>query len=495
MKHALRHISIVSLAALVLLAAGCGTPAANGKNGRPNGTGGQRPGGAGPTVSVKAQLADRGDVATFIMASTTLDAVRSVDVFSKATGIAASVNFEEGDYVAAGKVLIKLDDREIRNTYNQNALAVNQAEIALSQAKVRKEQAASDYKRNEELFREKLVSTQEYEKSKLDDDYSQLALENAEFDLKVARERYAAAKIQLENTEIISPIAGVISERLVETGDMIKTNDKVAAMADLNLLLARVFVPETELHRLREGLSARLEPESLPGKRFTGTVKLISPTIDAATGTGKVTVEIRDASRQLKPGMFVNVYLTTSVHQDVVRIYRKAIWHEKEEDWVFIIGEGDKVQKRKVTLGFTEEPWVEVTSGLQPGEKVVTVGQDSLDEGFAVQVAAMEGESREEQMARAQQAAQQAVRKTAAARPPAGGPAGAESPGGMGHPGSGQGGAPGAGMMRGPMAEIMQNPDARAEVEAKRKSDPDLFRDPEKRRAFFQQLMEKYGKK
>jgi len=58
-----------------------------------------------------------------------------------------------------------------------------------------------------------------------------------------------------------------------------------------------------------------------------------------------------------------------------------------------------------------------------------------------------------------------------------------------------QGGAPGAGMMRGPMAEIMQNPDARAEVEAKRKSDPDLFRDPEKRRAFFQQLMEKYGKK
>jgi len=311
----------------------------------------------------------------------------------------------------------------------------------------------------------------------------------------VARERYAAAKIQLENTEIISPIAGVISERLVETGDMIKTNDKVAAMADLNLLLARVFVPETELHRLREGLSARLEPESLPGKRFTGTVKLISPTIDAATGTGKVTVEIRDASRQLKPGMFVNVYLTTSVHQDVVRIYRKAIWHEKEEDWVFIIGEGDKVQKRKVTLGFTEEPWVEVTSGLQPGEKVVTVGQDSLDEGFAVQVAAMEGESREEQMARAQQAAQQAVRKTAAARPPAGGPAGAESPGGMGAPGSGQGGAPGAGMMRGPMAEIMQNPDARAEVEAKRKSDPDLFRDPEKRRAFFQQLMEKYGKK
>jgi len=153
------------------------------------------------------------------------------------------------------------------------------------------------------------------------------------------------------------------------------------------------------------------------------------------------------------------------------------------------------VQKRKVTLGFTEEPWVEVTSGLQPGEKVVTVGQDSLDEGFAVQVAAMEGESREEQMARAQQAAQQAVRKTAAVRPPAGGPAGAEGPGGMGAPGSGQGGAPGAGMMRGPMAEIMQNPDARAEVEAKRKSDPDLFRDPEKRRAFFQQLMEKYGKK
>ncbi len=493
MKHALRHISLVSLAALALLAAGCGTPAANGKNGRPNGAGGQRPGGAGPTVSVKAQIADRGDVATFIMASTTLDAVRSVDVYSKATGIAASVNFEEGDYAASGRVLIKLDDREIRNTYNQNALAVSQAEIALSQAKVRKEQAASDYKRNEELFREKLVSTQEYEKSKLDDDYSRLALENAEFDLKVARERYAAVKIQLENTEIIAPIDGVISERLVETGDMIKTNDKVAAMADLNLLLARVFVPETELHRLREGLSARIEPESLPDKRFTGTVKLISPTIDATTGTGKVTIEVRDVSRQLKPGMFVNVYLTTSIHQDVVRIYRKAIWHEKEEDWVFIIGDGDKVQKRKVTLGFTEEPWVEVTSGLQPGEKVVTVGQDSLDEGSAVQVAPWKARAaRNRWPARPAWAPNRRrssmARKTAAAGPAAGGPAGAI---GAGAPG----GAPGGGMMRGPMAEIMQNPDARAVIEAKRKSDPALFQDPEKRRAFFQQLMEKYGKK
>ena len=478
MKNSHLPILIATIVILTLLAAGCGSNAANsgpGGNGKPGGPGG-RPGGAGPTVSVKAQLAGRGSVATFIMASTTLDAMRSVDVYAKATGIATALHFEEGDVVAAGKLLVKLEDHEIRNEYNQSALAISQSEIALEQAKVRKEQAASDYKRNQDLFNDNLVSSQEFEKTKLDDEYARLALENAQFDLKVARERYAAAKFQLENTEILAPIDGVVTERPVEPGDMIKTNDKVAALADVSLLLARVHVPETELHRIREGLSARLEPESMSGRSFTGTVRLISPTIDSATGTGKVTIEIRDASRQLKPGMFVNVYLTTSVHQDVVRVYRKAIWHEKEEDWVFIIGPDNKVAKRKVTLGYTEEPWVEVTSGLQPGEKVVTVGQDSLDEGFAIQVASMEGESKEEQRDRAKTAAEQAVRKAAAA-----GPA--------------QAGTEGGGQTRGPMGALMQNPKARAEVEAKRQSDPELFRDPEKRRAFFQQLNEKYGKK
>jgi len=480
MKRTTYFLTLATVIAFSLLAAGCGSDSANtgpGANGRTGGGPGGRPGGAGPTVSVKAQLAERGSVATFIMASTTLDAMSGVDVYAKATGIATSLQFEEGDVVTAGKVLVKLEDREIRNEYNQAALAINQSEIALQQAKVRKEQSASDYKRNEDLFHENLVSSQEYEKSKLDDEYARLALENAQYDLKVARERYAAAKIQLENTEILAPIDGVVTERPVEPGDMIKTNDKVAALADVSLLLARVHVPETELHRIREGLSARIEPEYMAGRKFTGTVRLISPTIDAATGTGKVTIEIRDASRQLKPGMFVTVYLTTSVHQDVVRVFRKAIWHEKEEDWVFIIGPDNKVSKRKVTLGYTEEPWVEVTDGLQPGEKVVTVGQDSLDEGFAIQVASMEGESREEQLSRAQAATEQATRKAAATGPGSGGP--------------GSGGD----ARRGAMMELMQNPKVRAEVEAKRQSDPELFRDDAKRRAFFQQLLEKYGKK
>jgi membrane fusion protein (multidrug efflux system) len=463
MKRPFRTILLAFTAGLILAAAGCGTSPGNSDPGAdPAGAGGRGPhaGGAGPTVSVKAQIVTRGDVATFIMASTTLDAVRSVDVYAKATGIAMAVNFEEGDLVPAGKVLIKLDDREIRNEYTQADLAVRQAEIALEQAKVRKEQAASDYKRNSDLFKENLVSSQEYEKSKLDDEFSRLASDNADYDLKVARERYAAAKIQLENTEIMAPIDGVVTERPVELGDMIKVNDKVAALADMSLLLARVHVPETELHRIREGLSARIEPESMPGKSFTGTVKLISPTIDSTTGTGKVTLEIRDASHQLKPGMFVNVYLTTSMHQDVVKVLRKAIWHEKEEDWAFVIGPDNKVQKRKVTLGYTEEPWVEVVSGLNAGDKVVTVGQDSLDEGFSVQVAAMEGAGPEES-------------RTGPPPPvaPPGDPAGAE------------------------MMKLMQNPAVRAEVDKKRQTDPETFRDPEKRRIYFKSLAEKYGNK
>lgn len=462
-------ILTISLAA-VLLVAGCGSgttqTGANRQAGsrpgmaNPGGHGDPAPPSSGPVISVKAQKAIRGNVANFIQTSTTLDATRSVDVFSKATGIAVNVDFEEGDQVRADQLLVKLDDKEIQNQYNQSKLAVDQAEIALKQAKVRKEQSASDFKRNSDLLKEKLVSQQEYDKSKLDDEYAQLTLENATNDLKVAREKFDASKIQLENTEIRSPISGIITERVIETGDMVKTNDKVCAIADMSLLLARVYVPETDLHRIQVGQAARVESEALPGVAFQGKVSLISPVINADTGTGKVTIEISDSSRRLKPGMFVNAYLTTSLHENVIKVLRKAVWHQNEEDWLFVVKKDDTVEKRKVTLGYTENDWVEIQSGLNAGETVVTVGQDSLDNGFGVKIAEYEGETREQRMARDQQEQ----------------PAPASNP-------------------RMQMMQLMQNPAVQQEIEAARKSDPGMFRDPEKRREFFRKLQEKYGKK
>ena len=416
-------------------------------------------------ISVKAEHAVSGDVSTFIQASTTLEAERNVDVFSKVTAIAKNVLFEEGDHVHKRQLLIKLDDEEILNNYKQAKLAVDQAEVALKQAQVRKEQAEVTYKRNKQLLDEKLVSVQEYENSKLDNDYAALTLKNARYDLKVARERLAAAKINLENTEIKSPIDGIISERLVEVGDMVKANDKVCSIVDTDPLLARVYVPEVDMKQIKVGQQARVEAESVPDEKFFGKVVLLSPVIDPETGTGKVTVAIHDTSSKLKPGMFVNVYLTTSVHRNVVKILRKAVWHEKEEDWVYVVGPDSKVEKRKVKLGYIEDPWVEIVNGVKPGETVVTVGQDSLDNGYQVQI--MEYESPGENVKVPSKLVKKAKNRPGAV----------------------------SSSRRMQFMQLMANPRAREEMMKMRSEHPETFRYPEKRKEFFKKLLKKYGKK
>jgi len=466
-------IITISLAAVLLTAAlvlsGCGGDAAGNSEGRRPFMGDTSARQTAPEISVKAQQAVRGNVATFILASTTLEAKRTVEVYSKGTGLVEQMNFEEGDRVVKDQLLVKLDEREVLNEYNQAKLAIQQAEIALQQAKVRKEQAASDYERNKQLLRENLVSQQEYDRTELDDKYAQLTLDDSEYALRVARERYEAAKIQLENTEIRAPITGIVSARAVELGQMIRANDPVSTLTDMEHLLARVHIPETDIQRISSGQAARVEAESLPGRQFRGSVTLISPVIDSETGTGKVTIEITDRTGNLKPGMFVNAYLTTSVHENVVKILRKAVWHEKEEDWVFIVRPDNTVEKRRIETGYTEEDWVEITNGVNEKELVVTVGQDSLDEGFPVKVAEYEGPPPTDRPLQVE------------ATPPPG-----ERP---------QRGGPGGGDMRAQFQALMQNPDAQKEMQEARANNPDMFRDPEKRREFFQKLQEKYGKK
>ncbi|MBN2430895.1 MAG: efflux RND transporter periplasmic adaptor subunit [Acidobacteria bacterium] len=465
-------IITISLAAILLTAtlvlSGCGGDAAGNSQAPRSFMGDMSAQQSAPEISVKAQQAVRGSVATFILASTTLEAKRTVDVYSKGTGLVEEMKFEEGDRVGKDQLLVKLDEREVLNDYNQAKLAVEQAEIALQQARVRKEQAASDYERNEQLLRENLVSQQEYDRTKLDDRYAQLTLDDSEYALTVSRERFEAAKIQLENTEIRAPITGIVSARMVELGQMVRANDQVCTLTDMEHLLARVHIPETDIQRISTGQSARIEAESLTGREFRGTVTLISPVIDSETGTGKVTIEVTDRSGNLKPGMFVNAYLTTSVHDNVIKILRKAVWHEKEEDWVFIVKEDNTVEKRRIETGYTEEDWVEIKNGVNEKELVVTVGQDSLDEGFPIKIAEYEGP------------------------PPANGSLQAETPPPPQPSGPQRGGR---GDMRAQMQALMENPEARKAMMEAREKNPEVFQDPEKRRAFFQELQEKYGKK
>ena len=342
------------------------------------------------SVSVRAHKAKRESISTHILSTTTLEAIRKVTIYAKLNAIVEQLYVEEGSNVHAGQRLLLLEDREIRNEYSQAQIALDQSELAVRQAEVKSQQSAVNYDRAQSLFDQKLVSQQEFDQTMLTNQTDELAFEAGREQYKAAQARLEAAKIQLDYTEIHSSINGVVTERLIHVGDRVNVNQAVFSIEDFSVLWARIFIPEKELSQIRVGQTARIQTEAIPGQYFNAVVKMINPVVDVASGTIKVTLEVRGRADLLRPGMFGIVFIATETRPDVIVIPKKAILRERDDNRVFVIQSDRTVTKREILLGFTEEDRVEILSGVKEGEVIVTVGYEGLNEGYPVNIVAWE---------------------------------------------------------------------------------------------------------
>ncbi len=155
-------------------------------------------------------------------------------------------------------------------------------------------------------------------------------------------------------------------------------------ISDFTPLLCRVEVPEKDFPRIRVGQPAHIRVEAYPGDSFTAEVARLRPTIDAATGTFTVTLEV-EGQGKLRPGMFASVYLQTDTHADAIVIPRDALVLDSLGDTVFV-KTGDEAERREVRLGLRSENSVEVLEGLAEGDLLIVAGQDGLADGTPVTV-------------------------------------------------------------------------------------------------------------
>jgi len=292
---------------------------------------------------------------TYVQTHARLEAERQVDVLARATGLVETIAVEEGDRVREGEVLVRLGKEEL--------------ELRLQQAQVALRQVNATYERTKALHDSRMVSEAEYESVRHQVENAQVALDEV--------------KLSLDYADIRAPISGVVMRRLVEVGDLVRSNQQVLELADLEPLLARIHVPEKRMHQIREGQEARVLIESLPDEQFTGEIRMISPGVDPQSGTVKVTLEISDALGLLKPGMFTSVRIITDRHLNTLIIPKKALIIETDEDDVYVVADG-KARRTRVELSFVEGDLVEVVQGLGEGAQVITVGQDGLKDGMAV---------------------------------------------------------------------------------------------------------------
>jgi RND family efflux transporter MFP subunit len=306
---------------------------------------------------------------------------------------------EEGDFVQQGQVLCQLDDSQLQVDLKLAEERLEQSRLQLEKARIAKEKSATqavnsaaDLKRKEKAFAEQLVSAQEVDDIRYRLEEFQHDERSASSGERESRHRVeeleaeiAKAKLAIAHTQVKAPFTGRITERMVELGKTVRNMDTVFRLASFSPLQAEVHLSEQESHRVEPGqtVSVRLGNEST--NSVAGKVIRVSPIVDGATGTVKVTVELQPKDEGFKPGAFVRVDIETDSKTDAVLVPRRAIVEDEGETYLFV-AEGEKAIRKKVSLGYEWEGDVEVREGISPGQKIVVAGQGSLKEGDKIRV-------------------------------------------------------------------------------------------------------------
>jgi membrane fusion protein (multidrug efflux system) len=319
---------------------------------------GARPGKAEAVGAVPVEVApaQRRAISSYIETNGALEAEYEVDIVARVSAPIVELLTEEGMAVEKGQLLARLDDVEFTAQLEISRVALNETELA--------------YHRALELQKEELISAEEFESAKA-------AYESA-------RAHFDSDEIQLGYTAIRAPFDGLIARRYVDLAENVAVNAPLFRITDFTPLLCPIQIPERDMSKLRTQQRAYLTVESWPERRFDAEVLRISPVVDAATGTVKVTLEV-EAQGLLRPGMFARVFVETESRENTLVIPRTALSLDSIGDTVYV-AKGDAASSRAVTLGFKEGDFVEVLAGLEEGELVVVVGQDGLSDGTPIRV-------------------------------------------------------------------------------------------------------------
>ena len=303
------------------------------------------------------------EVAHTYTAEGLVEATHQSTVSAQIGGRVKEVNFDVGDKVNQGQVILRIDEREAAQ-----AQAASSAQVMQAQANV--QNARATYERSRRLFDQKFIS--------------QAALDKAQVDYKVALAQAAAseagagqASIARGYTAVIAPFSGVVSVRLVEVGEMVMPGKPLMTGFDPSGLRVVVSVPQDKVGDI--GANAMVEVAqqgtdgaTLPGRWIKASSVQVQPVADARTHSTQVRVYLPANEKGLYPGMYVRVHFVVGKDKSLV-IPASAVLHRSEVVAVYVVNDQGAIRLRQIRIGNTNENgFVEVLSGLKAGEKVAS---------------------------------------------------------------------------------------------------------------------------
>jgi membrane fusion protein (multidrug efflux system) len=348
-----------------------------------------------PPVAIEITKAERVEFTDGIDVVGSLSPKFSADVKSEFVGIVTEVYVTEWVRVKKGTPLAKIDAREMEIILQKSRAAVETAKANLLQAEVAGNRANREYERLLKLKEYGLVTQQNLDDGLTEKEASAARIEAARAQLRAAEEDLNHTQTRLSKLIIYSPMDGVVSLRNVNVGDLVGEpgGKPMFRIIDTRKLELTVTVPSTEMDAVHIGQSLTFSTDAIRGKNFTGKVMFINPVVNEADRSVKVVAEVENVSEQLKGGLFVKGRIITGKRTGILRVPRAALlsWDVAEKKGDVFVVQGETANRRTVQTGGVMGDFVQVTSGLSPGEPVVVRGGFNLKDGDRVSVTQVNG--------------------------------------------------------------------------------------------------------
>ncbi len=352
------RVAIAFTAAVLILAIGC--------KGKPDGAVAGAAGGAPPQMPpmpVDVAPVQVGNIVDEVRSTGRIEAVNLVSLRSDQEGRILELLFTEGQAVAAGAPLIRIDDAMLR---------------------AQKERAVSD----QNLAQQQLDRVR---RLRADNASTPADLERADAALRSAKAAVAILDLQVERSTVRAPFAGVVGQRFVSAGDYVTSATPLLSMQTTSPQRAVIEVPERYAGSLQKGQTIEFTVAAYPGRTFRAQVEFIDPAVQADGRAIVVKATAPNSDNALKAGMFIEARLATATRKNAITVREDAIQPMRTANIVWAVADG-KASRRIVVLGSRSNGIVEIVSGVTAGEQVVVGGLERMQEGMAVAPRQLPGE-------------------------------------------------------------------------------------------------------
>ena len=344
---------------------------------------GGRPGARAQTV--QTGLVSRGTLNEIISLTGALKAKEQVDVNPKVGGRIVQMKVDTGQLVKEGTLIALIEDAEIQEQVERSKAAMAVSDAAISQRQAELDNAKAELDRNKHLLEEGLLSRQQFETTETRYNVARSQLELARAQKRQAEAEQRELSIRQSQTRIFSPITGIIAKRHVDTGALVSPTVPIVTVVNLNTMVLHANASERDIARIKHGSPAKVTIDSIPGRTYEGRVMRISPLLDPQTRNGEVEIEIGNRDGTLKGEMFARVELDLGTSREMTLLPRDALCYRGDQPGVYIV-ESDTAKFRPVETGLTQGNQVEVISGLQEGDAIITGGSNLVKDGDRVRV-------------------------------------------------------------------------------------------------------------